>query len=921
MAGFADLPIAPPAAPQPQGNGGILHSLFNGLVMAPAKTIGGGLSDLPNIGSSIGYLGKLAAGEITGNKKAVQNATQHQADLLKNTNFMKNYTDPNLEKGLGKAGSQISNLLPFTPELRGAELASKVPLVGRIPAVAKGVAKSRDLSNAPLKLSGLARQGGKIGAIAGGSQAMANGGNEDQVGEGALFGGATGALGAGLTGGILKGLTKGRAFPDTGAVASEGAGPTGGGSKIGNFFTGGGTDMRARAGGYGIGEGPSGRDLGFYDSAMIDKNLEDNGIRSGSPDARLKQVEDKMYTTTQAVDKILQTHNAHVDSNALATEYLATIRQQSAVSPAVLKAAENFAGNLRAQVSDVKSLVNFRRGLDRQANNFARNPDSKMAADQIASTVLREVANDHTNAALPELAQANQVYHQMAKASDFLRGGSKVLSDMSQSGGGLYSRMVTGKTAQGAKSFAGAGMQRLGKMLGGQVPGEVAQSRAAQAVAALPEDHPALYTPGEPRVVTEQVSYPNAVDMRPGAQQAVDQATPRVVNRVTPADALNLRQPAQQRVDEATPLNVRVGTPQGGAVGGMDGIAPADARIPAQAAQTAAQAIPTPNSVDALAQPRVPSGATPIDLRQANVPTQVPNPGTPVDLRQQPVEQVPTQVPSNVPPVDLRGTPTQNVQRIVPGEPVPVEPPPPPPPPTAASASPFGAPGFARAASLDVARQNGDMTGNLLSGGMQLPNQQQADTSGSGAVGADTTAIGGDTVQQDQSPYPLQNLEADMTRDPKNSSTYMALYKMLNPNGNLSATMQRDLANINSAQNISKQLYNAYQQAGGGEGRIPGAISNLLGRAGADNNVQVYNSVRAGSASKIARALGETGVLTDQDIARALGYLPQVTDNPDEAAKKMAFLDSVIAGAEQSVRDRASGSQTADTSQLQGVGQ
>ncbi len=588
------------------------------------------------------------------------------------------------------------------------------------------------------------------------------------------------------------------------------------------------------------------------------------------------------------------------------------------------RSAQNFASNLSRQVSDVRGLVNFRRGLDKQAISFAKNPDNKMAADQIASSVLRDIAKDHTNTALPELAQVNNSYHNLAKAHDFTVAGSKVLSDMSQSGGGLYSRLVTGKTAQGVKSFTGAGMQRLGKMLGGAVPGEVAQSRAAQAVASLPEDHPALYVPGEPRVVSEQVPYNNALDVRPGARQQVDQATPRMINRTTPRDALNLRQNPQERVDTATPLNVRTPTLQGGAIGGMDNIVAADARPTAEAAQVAAQATPPPNSVDALAQPRTPSQSIPIDLRQSNVPMQIPNPGTPIDIRTQPMEQVPTQVPGNVPPVDLRGTPTREVQRVVPGEPVPVPPPPPAPP---AQASPL-----ARLGSLDVAQAGGDLGGNLptggqptdiasqVNGGFQVGQQDQGQLGGSDMSGGSMDTSGGSG--QDQSPYPLANLEADMSRDPKNSATYMSLYKMLNPNGNLSPTMQRDLANVQAAKNNVNQLSQAYDAAGGGEGRIGGAIANLIGRTGMGSkqqqDVAVYNSVRSAQVSKISRALGETGVLTDQDISRALGNIPSITDTPYEASRKLAILNSIIAGAEQSIRSR--GAQT-DTSSLVGVGQ
>jgi hypothetical protein len=52
----------------------------------------------------------------------------------------------------------------------------------------------------------------------------------------------------------------------------------------------------------------------------------------------------------------------------------------------------------------------------------------------------------------------------------------------------------------------------------------------------------------------------------------------------------------------------------------------------------------------------------------------------------------------------------------------------------------------------------------------------------------------------------------------------------------------------------------------------------------------MYRDTIKGFSSKLARALGETGVLTDRDVTRALNLFPKATDSQPIATEKLNRL-------------------------------
>jgi hypothetical protein len=243
------------------------------------------------------------------------------------------------------------------------------------------------------------------------------------------------------------------------------------GGKVSTFLQDKGLQTQARSGGYGVGErsGP-GRSLGYMDSAQVNEDLKAAGIKAGSPTARAKQVELTLGGLGKDIDGLINKSNQPLEVGNHAQvvgDYLHSVANQPGVDPAVARSAKQLAANFIGQVKDTKSLIAFRRNLDKQVINFGQNPDSAMAAKQLAARTFRDVLKDHTNQLVPGIQDLNNRYHALTNASEYLKDGSKVLSDQSQSsGGGIFGRLLTNETAQAAKSRTGAAMQSMGQALG-----------------------------------------------------------------------------------------------------------------------------------------------------------------------------------------------------------------------------------------------------------------------------------------------------------------------------------------------------------------------------------------------------------------------------------------------------------------------
>lgn len=151
--------------------------------------------------------------------------------------------------------------------------------------------------------------------------------------------------------------------------------------------------------------------------------------------------------------------------------------------------------------------------------------------------------------------------------------------------------------------------------------------------------------------------------------------------------------------------------------------------------------------------------------------------------------------------------------------------------------------------------------------------------------------------------------------DSKGYATLSDLYDKINDyetksgkgSGSLGATAQSNLAASANGLSTLDQLQGLFQQAGGGSGRLVGSVQNVLGNAGLNNNVDLYNAQAESTITQLAKALNGGGQVTDADARVVINALPKVTDNADVAAAKFAALRQRLQLSQQNIAQYGSG--------------
>jgi len=110
--------------------------------------------------------------------------------------------------------------------------------------------------------------------------------------------------------------------------------------------------------------------------------------------------------------------------------------------------------------------------------------------------------------------------------------------------------------------------------------------------------------------------------------------------------------------------------------------------------------------------------------------------------------------------------------------------------------------------------------------------------------------------------------------------------------------MGKDEIGLATAENMIGEIENALEgitlsgtEFGAATG---GRLATAYGKAIPASQQGQYLQLRTGVASRLARALGEVGVLTDKDIERAVNLLPTLEDTPQSAKSKIERLRRLL---------------------------
>lgn len=177
------------------------------------------------------------------------------------------------------------------------------------------------------------------------------------------------------------------------------------------------------------------------------------------------------------------------------------------------------------------------------------------------------------------------------------------------------------------------------------------------------------------------------------------------------------------------------------------------------------------------------------------------------------------------------------------------------------------------------------MTGQPLGGDMGMTEQPQAEPS-----------IGGITRSQLQEAMMMAAMDG-------NTDAYKQLEMMMDlmPSAqgqDLSAAQQKAMIMAANGENAINQMETLLNEAGGGSGSFLGGLRGKL-PGELDPSAKLYNDSLGGIIDMIAKARGKTDALSEADRDLIMLSLPQISDTPENAARKIAMLKQSLQVARQ----------------------
>lgn len=205
----------------------------------------------------------------------------------------------------------------------------------------------------------------------------------------------------------------------------------------------------------------------------------------------------------------------------------------------------------------------------------------------------------------------------------------------------------------------------------------------------------------------------------------------------------------------------------------------------------------------------------------------------------------------------------------------------------------YGAAGLGGYGLLSMLTDNGEQAQQQfgLPMGSGSPDDQRAAALAAGGLPQEEATVAGYTRSELENAY----VAALMANDPQSAEALGTMIDMLDNTEKRNADAAGEGGSkAQNAMNAMNNLMAIYEQGGGAQGPV-GALGSLLNKAtfGTLNpNQAAYEDMLQAAAVAVARANGEVGVLSNQDIENYRKMLPTFSDNPQQAQIKLQTIMS-----------------------------
>ncbi|MCA1565819.1 MAG: hypothetical protein LC803_09315 [Acidobacteria bacterium] len=175
-------------------------------------------------------------------------------------------------------------------------------------------------------------------------------------------------------------------------------------------------------------------------------------------------------------------------------------------------------------------------------------------------------------------------------------------------------------------------------------------------------------------------------------------------------------------------------------------------------------------------------------------------------------------------------------------------------------------------------------------------------------------ATGGEVVDTASNPFGVSRdevaqsmVQALSSGDLKGFTALQQLYKTMGESkgNNLTALQKQSVGKVSTAEAILDRFEQMLAQRGGTNvgplARLQGLAANAGAVTGFDQEAKVYNDLRQGLMSQLAKSLGESGAMAEGDIKRALALVPSLGETPQESTAKLSELRTLLTSMRQGI--------------------